>query len=371
MSAKRRYPLDYRLEEVNYLMRRWRTGASVSIVGVGSSGKTNLLQHVLEPATRQHFLTHEAAAIVPIVVDANLLGPVPTQTPFDAHSLQCWSLYELMLHQLYLGLYPFSTLSAEAVEQILRAYRALHDGRDPNLAYMALRYFELAIDTVVRSGIRIVFVFDEFEETLRRIPGEAFRALRALRDEHKRSISYTVLARAPLPVLITQFGLSIAEIEPFIELFSDDVLFLGPFSDRDARRFLNEWNARYGNLLSPEWLSSIHQLTGGHAGLMRAAFHYLRDLSAQVTGAVTIDVNKILTSPALLLEVETIWKGLSPIEQAVLKAVVRTVSYNITEETEIAVNLLIRRHLLIVDRQTNTLSIQPPIFAQFLRSREV
>lgn len=371
MSTKRRYPLDYRLEEVNYLMRRWRTGASVSIVGVGSSGKTNLLQHVLEPVTRQHFLKHEATVIIPIVIDANLLGPVPTQTPFDAHSLRCWSLYELMLHQLYLGLYPFSSLSGEAVEQILRAYRALHDGRDPNLAYMALRYFELAIDTVVRSGIRVVFIFDEFEETLRRTPGEAFRALRALRDEHKRSISYTALSRAPLPVLITQFNLSAAEIEPFIELFSDDVLFLGAFSDRDAQRFLSEWNTRYGDPLSPELLNAIYRITGGHAGLMRAAFHYLRDLNSQAGSVTTLDVDQILTSPALLWESETIWKGLSPMEQDVLKAVIQRVNYNITEETETAVSLLIRRRLLVVDRQTNTLNIQPPIFAHFLRSREV
>jgi hypothetical protein len=48
----RRQPLDYRQEEVGRIMHRWNAGESCSLVGVGSVGKSNLMQHLANPEVR-------------------------------------------------------------------------------------------------------------------------------------------------------------------------------------------------------------------------------------------------------------------------------------------------------------------------------
>ncbi|MCS7071086.1 MAG: hypothetical protein NZM00_06245, partial [Anaerolinea sp.] len=107
-----------------------------------------------------------------------------------------------------------------------------------------------------------------------------------------------------------------------------------------------------------------------HAGLMRAAFHYLREQHSQMMNTTTLDVDDIdrfLTSPALVSEAQTIWKGLSAAEREVLSSVARAASVSIDEEVEAAIHLLMRRRLLIIDHQTDSLIIHPPIFARFLQ----
>lgn len=366
MGTKRVYPLDYRSEEVDFILRRWRSGTSICVVGVGSAGKSNLLHHLLETATREHFLKDDAQTIIPVVIDSNMLGPLAATGSANVRQMRCWSAYELMLHQVYLTLHPFRSFPQATVDRITDSYHALHDGRNPILGYMALRYFELVIDTVVQSGMRLVFVFDEFDEMLRQIPDDFFRALRAIRDAHKRVVSFTAFTRAPLPALLQRFGFDPADLEPFVELFTDNLLFLGPFSPRDAQRFAADLNARAGQPFSTEALAAIQDVAGGHAGLMRAVFSELRQ-GVRVLDGATLDVAKLLTCPAPYTEAETIWKGLTPSEQRVLKAVSRLKTYTITEETEQAIQLLIRRRLLVLERPSQKLVVQPPIFAEYVR----
>jgi len=362
MAAKRVYDIDYRKEETDFILRRWRSGTSVCVIGVGSAGKSNLLHHLIDPTTRARVLKDNASNIIPVVVDLNMLGPLAPSEADKGLQMRCWSAYELMLHQLYLTLYPFNGFDQVTIERITEAYHALHDGRNPLLGYMALRYVELALETVIQSGISLVFIFDEFDEMLRQIPNEFFRALRALRDAHKRCISYTIFVRVPLVSLVHRHGLSRADLEPFNELFTDNLLFLGPFSSADAKRFLNDLNVRAGSPLSTDVLDAIYDLSGGHAGLMRASFGELR------SSAVNVDASLLITRPAPYAEAETIWKGLAASEQRVLKAVSRLATYTITEETKQAVQMLIRRRLVKLERSSQTLTVQPPLFSEYLRT---
>ena len=45
----RKQPLEFRKEEVSYVMKRWQAAESCALIGVGSVGKTNLLQHLIDP----------------------------------------------------------------------------------------------------------------------------------------------------------------------------------------------------------------------------------------------------------------------------------------------------------------------------------
>jgi len=95
---------------------------------------------------------------------------------------------------------------------------------------------------------------------------------------------------------------------------------------------------------------------------MRASFGELR------SSAVNVDASLLITRPAPYAEAETIWKGLAASEQRVLKAVSRLATYTITEETKQAVQMLIRRRLVKLERSSQTLTVQPPLFSEYLRT---
>jgi len=366
MPTRRQHPPHYRREEVDLIARKWQHGLSCSIVGVGSAGKSNLLQHLLEPTTRSIYLGETAAMLYPVVIDSNLLGPLTPLDQPDAEQMRCWSGYELMLHQTYMALYPFRQLSAETNERFRASYTALHEGGNPLLSYMALRYFELALSALIDSGLRLVFIFDEFDEMLYQLPPRFFQALRGLRDGHKRRLSYTAFTRSPLPILTEQMRRQ-AALEPFTELFTDHLIYLGPFNQTDADQMLAELNEKVDPRWPAEMLALLRQATGGYAGMLRAGFSALPALSHTITTPEQMAAF-LVTFPAPVTEVVTLWKGLTVSEQKLLKAVSMQRKYTITDETRSALQMLLQKRLLRLDRNTDpALSIQPPLLAEFIR----
>src|SRR5215204_5168200 len=181
----RKNPLHFRKEEVNYVMRRWQASESCSLVGVGSVGKSNLLQHLSDPEVQVHFMGDRAKNFKSIMIDPNLLGPIDTG---EAERIRCWAGYELLMHRLYLSFYPFDMLGND-VNNFIDVYQALQDGTNPLYAYMGLRYFELGLEFFMKRGIQIVFMFDEFEEMLKQLPVKFFVTLRVLRGANKKQLS--------------------------------------------------------------------------------------------------------------------------------------------------------------------------------------
>ena len=106
--------------------------------------------------------------------------------------------------------------------------------KNPLYAYMGIRYLELGLQFFLRKGIQIVFMFDEFEEMLDQMPVKFFHTLRGLRDNNKQSLSYLTFTRAPLTTLIERKGLDMLKYEPFIELFTDNVYYVGPYNEKDC-----------------------------------------------------------------------------------------------------------------------------------------
>lgn len=366
-ARKRQYPLNYRYEEISYITQRWMHGQSCALVGVGSAGKTNLLQHLLDQPTKTEYLRGDANNLLSIVIDSNLLGPLTPLDQANAVQMRCWSGYELMLHQAFMAAYPFAGLTPAATQRFTESYRALQEGANPLLGYMALRYFELGIGTLIDAGMRLVFVFDEFDEMLRQMPPQFFQALRGLRDAHKKRLSYTVFTRSPLTVLVDRLKLPRQALEPFVELFTDSVRYLGPFNDTDAQAMLAELNQKVSHPWPADVIDALHHATGGYAGMMRAGFSVLPALPHPITN--TEDMAKFLVAcPAPSTEAETLWKGLTLSEQRILKAVVKLKGYSISKETEQAMHMLVQKRLLRTDKASQQLVIEPPLFREFVRT---
>lgn len=362
----RKQPLDFRKEEVAYVMQRWRAADSCSLIGVGSVGKSNLLQHLANAEVQKAYMNiagaHEFKAII---IDPNLLGPLNT---IDNDQVRCWAGYELMMHRMFMAFYPFEMLSAEDARDFFSTYEALQNGSNPLYAYMGLRYFELGLDFFMRRGVRIVFMFDEFEEMFRQMPVKFFQTLRGLRDINKRQLSYLTFTRAPLMSLVDQMELPLLDIEPFVELFNDSVYYVGPYNEIDARRMIDNLSGRNQKALTEHAVSFLMWATGNYAGLLRSGFRLL-DALGTITSSATMNdelVRQLAARRPIRTECSTLWKSLTSAEQYVLKAVARLVEYNANTETEQAVALLVQKRLLRVDKLQQTLHIEPPVFRAFV-----
>jgi hypothetical protein len=363
----RKQPLDFRVTEVAYVMQRWQAAESCSIVGIGSVGKSNLIQHLTDVEVQQHYLgDKDASQFKAVLIDPNMMGALP-DTGDALDQIRCWAGYELMMHRLFLSFYPLDILGTDDARRFFETYQMLQDGTNPLYAYMGLRYFELGLQFFLRRGLRIVFMFDEFEDLLHQMPVRFFQNLRGLRDTHKTQLSYMTFTRSPLPVLVDRYSVPTLAVEPFVELFTDNVYYVGPYNDADAHRMADRLMKRRNKPLSESMSQFLLEATGCYAGLMRAAFH----LAEQHDGPrSTAEYDHLLAQLAINIairaECRTIWTSLTPSEQFVLKAAGRLHSYSVNAETEQAVLDLVQKRLLRLDRIQNVLEIHPPLFRLFV-----
>jgi hypothetical protein len=364
----RKQPIDFRKEDVGYVMQRWRAGDSCALIGVGSVGKSNLLQHLSDPEVQQSYMnitgTDEFKAII---IDPNMLGPLP-KSGADMDQIRCWAGYELMMHRLFMAFYPFGMLEQDEAQRFYEAYQALQDGTNPLYAYMGLRYFELGLDFFMRRGIRIVFMFDEFEDMLKRMPPKFFQTLRGLRDANKRQMSYLTFTRAPLTTLVDRFELPKQDMEPFVELFNDGVHYVGPYKEIDARRMIENLMSRNQKNYSEDAIRFLMWSTGNYAGLLRSAFRVLDALEPLDSVSVMDDekVRQLAMRRPIREECQTLWLSLTSMEQHVLKAVAGIVKYEVNPEIERGIAMLVQKRLIRVDKKLNTLHIEPPVFRVFV-----
>lgn len=367
MGATRKQPIDFRREEVTFIMQRWMAAESCSLVGVGSVGKSNLLQHLADPTVQTYYMKiTNTEAFKPITIDPNMLGPLPTSG--DPDQIRCWAAYELMMHRMFMAFYPFDILGKDDARAFYDMYQALQDGTNPLFAYMALRYFERGLELFMQRGVHIVFMFDEFEELLKLMPAKFFQTLRGIRDINKRQLSYLTFTRSPLPVLTQQYDIGPLDIEPFIELFNDNVLYVGPYNETDGRRMVDELSRRNQVQYPETTINFLLWATGRYAGLLRAGFRML-DTLGPIESYGQLNDPQLLTLASRLpirTECKTIWLSLSTAERALLKAVARLSKYVSSPENEQAMISLVKKHLIRVDPVAHHIEILPPVFRAFI-----
>ncbi|RMG80024.1 MAG: hypothetical protein D6712_18770 [Chloroflexi bacterium] len=271
------------------------------------------------------------------------------------------------MHRLYMAFHPFELLGEDA-RHFSNAYAALQDGTNPLYASMGLRYLEIGLEFFMQRGVSIVFMFDEFEEMLRQMPVKFFLTLRGLRDVNKKQLKFLTFTRTPLNELVDQMGISRIDIEPFIELFHDNVLYVGPYNETDAYRMVENLMRRRRRQYSADVVNFVVEASGGYAGLLRSIFHSLESLEGRNLVVDDDTLSHLLHKRAIREECETLWGSLLPNEKQVLKMVAGLMQYESTVATERAVNMLIPKRLLRLDKAQGRLYIQPPIFAAFVRT---
>jgi hypothetical protein len=297
------FSLSYRQEVLSKLFDYIRSTESCYLIGAASIGKTRLLDFLMFPEVKRHYLGEEAARTWIVRVDLNRLIPKKDEI---------FSFFELMLSSLVL---EFSKQEGQEFEEIKVELAGLDSqviqSGDPLLA---VRFFEWEVTKLCQmQKYKICFLFDEIDEFYKKASREIFALLRAVRDANKPYLCYALLLRN-LPEKLRKPS----EVESFYELHSRNLIGIGPFSREDTLEIIRQIADRRRQNLQPEIREWLAATSGGHPGLVQALLSTIIDTPA--SQARLNEIEWFAEQELIKEECRKIWNGLTDEERAGLKA---------------------------------------------------
>jgi len=332
-------PLTFRAAEVEQIFDTIQSGDSCQVIGIGSVGKSNLMRFLLQEDLRQKHLGADWEHYLFVFINIHKLS-----------EFSHLELFELMLHQLLVEL---TNWGADA--ELLGTIDDLHRRAiDPVTQRQTGRYLDRALALICQKlGLAVVFLLDDFDIPCRTMAPYTFANLRALRDDHKYQLMYIVSTHAP----ISQLRERPFEIEPFEELFSGHIVWLGTYSESDARMMLQRLMGRHHSSVDEPVIVDMLGLTGGHPGLLMAAFDV-----CYAQPMLKLDT-PLAEHPAIQEECQQIWRNLSTGDQRALA--------NMTETQPVPVSSLMTENLrwkgLVRQNTLGKWEIFSPLFEQYLK----
>lgn len=391
--AERYYHPDYRKDEVSAIIKALDQGLCVSVIGPPSVGKSNLLKFLGQeptasaepdnPWTRYAPNAAHKGRIISVSIDPNALLPA---LPDDKGNIaaRAWPGFELLTYRTTVTppLYPTLVTAGDPADSDLaqqiahlqerfeNAHPDLTDFEDRLHAHLALRHLENIIDATLTSyrlqsvPVRITYFLDEFERLLDTMPDYFFVALRSIRDRFKYEVMFVTFTRNSLPYLIPENRM--LALEPFVELFFDNPVYLKPFGDDDAWRMVEQLEKR--SVSKDNYpLGLLIRATGGFAGLLRAGFRHVDQLGkiqdSDYRRAVELAADQLVVQENVAAECQTLLRGLSDNEIKTL--------YNIankcTDSDRGTVHELLNKSLLCQRTIISAIYVSPPVLAAYIR----
>lgn len=297
-------PPNFRQEIMQPLLKTLRAGESCSLVGVGSSGKSNVARHLDRFDVRQHYLGDTASRILNLYVNCTKL-PVGGYT---AHQL-----YRLILDVLTKTVardHP----GHEALGGRLRSlWKEAITADVPDLSRSNL---EEAFAAVFGAGFLQAFVtFDDFDPFVSQAPAASLNALRALRDDFKTRVMYVTVTRRELEFLRPDPR----DFEDFLELVAPKTIVVGPYTEADARYMIRRLGARETppREFAPVEEDRLLELSGRHAGLIRMIYRVAQNQRVSLTAGDLLD--RMQNQTDIVEECEKIWDSLEDGERRTLR----------------------------------------------------
>ncbi len=246
------YPPGYRSNEVSALAAAVQHGECAAVIGLSGAGKSNLLG----------FLANRPGLGVPLaLVDCNRLSPP------DADAF--WRLIR-------------RSLSSAPISQSLDEFDTLESSLASQLNTPESRF---------------CLLFDRFDALPEQLHPLVFSRLRALRDDHKYTLTYIIAARQP--------------VDPhseLAELFFAHTLWLGPLAVADAKWSAASYAARSGLAWDEAAIALLVEFSGGYPAFLRAA------CEAHAAGC-PLDPDALQAHPSLRRRLDEFWSaGPSPEE---------------------------------------------------------
>jgi len=301
----RSLPLTYRRAEVSSIFRFLRAGESCSIVGVSGMAKSNLFRHLLNSEVRKHYLGDDWQSYLFVAVDSNGLVEIS----------EC-AAYELLFQRLIAELRKTGP-AGEIAAKLEALYTQTVCSTEPLVWH---KRFAQAASAVLNADHQfyLVILLDQFDEMCKHLNPKFFANLRSIRDENKYRISYVTFTRDKLPDLREA-----PEFEEFYELFSPNVIGLGPYTHEESLLLLDRVCGRYGESLSRDVCERIIELAGGHPGLLKAAglamLHGKTDLPDDTEQAL----DALLEIEDVKTECSKLWKSIDSDEREALRRIAK------------------------------------------------
>jgi hypothetical protein len=347
----RRQTLDYRFQLTRDLLINLHRGECCSVVGVGSSGKSRLLQHITRTETLEYHLGDGAYDHFIALVECNAW--------LDNTA---WAAYESIARAV-------NTLLDNVDHPVLRSlgkdlrpmYDAVTSEKD-----LAFKHIITGIGYMLRNrNIRLTLCFDEFDSVMQDFDAQLFRNLRALRNQNKYQLTYLVATRKQMP--FQRKPEYRAEIEEFYELFSDHTFAIGPYDAKDAGQHVADLEKRYEYKLKKVTRDMLIDISGGHPGLIGASFKLLESGKQEPTTPEAMG-RLLLHDPLLWKECRKIWESLRDDERLALRRL--AVSGRPAREDANVLGELTSKGLVRTIGDRGATAVFSPIFHEFARSDE-
>lgn len=333
-------PVTYRAEIIGPLLNSIAAGECCSIVGISGVGKSNMVQHMLQPDILRHYIGDQADTLRFVMLDTNMFAE---QSP--------WGFFEGLTEAL------IASTSADLPQEQLARLRSAHQEilHATGGYALALRRCTEVLD-ILCTQQRLVIMFDEFDPLFEQLTEAVLRNLRGLRDRYKYRLMYLTFSRQPLIKLRDADDWD--AIEPFVELLSLRELGLHPLSDDDAAAEVRRFAARHNQTVTASTQTSIVGLSGGHPALLRA----LTQAALPDEQHIAIPIEELCQRPTLRLECAKIWQQLTGDERDGLLAVARGRTSDQNHTQTFMLKGLLRA------RPNGASSVFSPLFAAYLKA---
>lgn len=297
-------PPTYRAEVIEPLIALIEAGESCSIVGIGSSGKSNLTRFLTRADVRLHYFGAEAAQTFALYVNCKECALHPP--------------YELYLHLFDKLVQSINELDG-VFTAVLSTVNALLKDAETRPELLAKRNLDRAIDQIFRQGAKhLILILDDCDDLFAKAPPYLFSDLRSIRDNHKLLTVYVTTSRRELVYL----RMDTPEYEEMFELFSapGHTIPLPPYSEADSIAMVHRLATRQDppRAISAAEARRMYELSGGHAGLLHSIFFAVgRGLDLMAADIV----ERLVAKADVEAECKKVWDSLEPEERGDLRCV--------------------------------------------------
>lgn len=390
------YPNNYREADLLDLMTRLLVKRRcVWMVGVGSVGKTHLIEHLSDHKIRsrpvQTYLLSKVRQSAPdldvadpselvfVRIDPNAMLDPDTTAEMSKALPRSWYGIELIFRKLVevcdiLEVPGEETPQAERrqpmlYERIRTNYNLILDRSllGPVRAFALLEdainilfenYIQARLNNRQKRSGRLIIVFDEFERLVRMMPNEFFLNLRALRDRFRYKLLFVVVARKePIDVIPADRR---RELESFTELFPMPQYIAAGRTHNDQAIMIN--HATDKQQWSDQAKGEALMVTGAHGGLLRSVV-LQKDLFQQRLNDSDL-IERLLNHAEVVEECHIMLESISHRERQVLDAVLnqQTIDFE-NKHIKRAFDSLVAKQILVL--RFNKIYWVIPLFARF------
>ena len=275
-------------------INRWESGSVIALPGMGRASFLDYLAN--HPTALANHLRPDHDEVICVSLDINQLP-----------DLQLATFYRILLRAIYEKLEEFNQSLRDIITEL---YRKCEASQDPFLSQSALR--EL-LQRIRLMQVRLVFIFNRFDDFCRNATQEMLATLLDLRDSFRNTVIYIVGVSREL-----HFLTALDQKHPLYQVIDTHHCYLGPLTSADCRNMISTRLSHASAQLQHDAQHQLGPLTGCISALNRVCCQLLDQFPELLTSPDLTSV--LLAHDAVQFRISRIWNALTSTEQYALIA---------------------------------------------------